>query len=354
MANIQVSVWISEELVGAADDVAEFEKRSRNYVLSGWLRDGAKSAGVEDVGEEAQEIEKKSDVSGRGKNPKRVGRVPEEMVERGTALERSVDTPWVEAGVAGVRLVRVEDMHGRVLTKEEVEAAGFGELKGPVDIVLPGPVFRTDAYLTKPENDFPVVGFTEEMLEKTDAQKKQELSYPDSPDPVSGSGVVYPLMPLPPAIAAEAGRIMKAAETIEVPEAAVTFAKHLRDKVEAFTGADPQTLNATEKPHARTLQGAEAAEAHRDAKRKKIASIPASPTPGKSQEKKYVKTQSASKETQKNRKEDQPSQRQSTQTQSESQPPTGTGQRLDGHDPKTCKVYGCLMCQSLKKGNDTE
>lgn len=314
----QISILVPERLVTLADETGKNWGQSRAFAMTRWM--------LEAVGMETEEAleyfprglgqaadsEKKSDVSatygegaelGRGKNPKRVGRLPEE----------TWDSPVVPfEGVVGV-----EDMYGRVLTKEEVEAAGFG---------LPGPVFRTDAYLTKPENDFSVVGFTEEMLEKTDAQKKQELSYPESPDPV------YPLMPLPPAIAKEAGQIMKAAETIEVPEAAVAFAKHLREKVEAFTGADPQTLNATENPHARTLQGVEAADAHRKAKSKKIAKVPPSTDPGKAilDEMDYASVK--------------PIFDRLDKEAGRPVPP-----RDSGHDPKTCRMYGCLMCKLAKE-----
>lgn len=320
MANIQVSVWISEELVGAADDVAEFEKRSRNYVLSRWLRDGAKSAGVEDVGEEAQETEKKSDIPGRGKNPKRVGRIPEEMV----------DSPVVAFdGVAGQRLVRVEDVNGRVWTREEVEAAGFGELQPPVvDGGLPEPGFVPAG----DNSDFPGMDVAAGLVPRSGFEAEGHNT--DFPGDYGG-------IPRNGALAA----------AVAVPKEAVAFAKHLRDKVEAFTGADPQILNQTEKPHARTLQSVETAEAHRNSKSKKIASVPASavPTPGKSQEKKNVQTQSRQPQAGQSRREDPTPQTQSPQAESESQPPAGTGQRLDGHDPKTCKLYGCLMCKSAKE-----
>lgn len=79
MANVQVSVFIPEELVTAADEVARFENRSRNYVLSGWLRDGAKKSGVEEVEGQAEDLEKNRSVPAREKNPKRVGRVGESV-----------------------------------------------------------------------------------------------------------------------------------------------------------------------------------------------------------------------------------------------------------------------------------
>jgi hypothetical protein len=110
---------------------------------------------------------------------------------------------------------------------------------------------------------------------------------------------------------------------LPVPEEALGLLKTLDKAAGVLSGADPVILAGAEKPDARTATGVNAAESHRAAKRKKIASVSApgaapavAPTPdfGGAPGQDVVVPKQAN--------------------------------EINPHDSSTCKVYGCLMCKA--------
>lgn len=126
-----------------------------------------------------------------------------------------------------------------------------------------------------------------------------------------------------------------------VPDAAFAFIKDLQYDGEKRTGADPGFLKAAV-PKSKKIT--------------KVAPSPA-PDPGNVQENKNVETHPARKQTRQNSEKDFKTQPQVRSPQTESAAnggkegeayPSDVSGRL-GHDPKTCRIYGCLMCKSAKE-----
>lgn len=228
MANTKtVSVLVSEGLLADAAALALAEKRSRNYILARWMAMG-----------------KWAETGMVGSNPEvRVG-----VESRFAKILRGGDEAQDKKlrGVGGV-----------------VEGQDVGMVAGS-----PGPVFGGET------NFGPTTEHPDD--EKFDLMER----YPQ----------VKEFFEMPIDALKERAAMVRKDIGLEVPDEAVGFIEAMRKKVEAFTGADPETIKAAQP----TVQ-------KKKAQPKKIASGPG--------------------------------------------PATGAGFQ---HDTENCRIYGCLMCKSAK------